>query len=457
MPRSKWIWVFVSLPLLILILFILRFRVEAPLADEWNLVPLIDKLYKGTLQFKDLWALHNEHRLLFPRMLLLVLVHIGHWTMLYELLVIVAFALVTFFAVLFLLKKIHFSPDVPAAWLTPVFSFMFFSLNQSENWFFGWNVQIFMSVAAVTLGLILVGGVKISWPRLIAAAALGIVATYSFANGFLFWPLAILLLWQERKSLNHPVMVFAFWIAVAAISFFSYLVGYTSPGGRPSPWSFLHDPVSALNYTFAYLGSPLMAFCKKAPFVAQWLALQGFIVPKSIQWLARNSASFAGLFGVMIFVFAYFRLRGHESWKTLMIFFALAAYALLSAILSTIGRSGLGIESALSLRYVTISTLFWISLILFLAVGAGLRPDRPPRIRAPEICIGLILFCLLLNSIYGALYAVKIHNYLMPARAELLRMQDENLLERLYPDVDYIRKSVPVMQRYRLSVFREKR
>jgi len=441
---SPLIWPLALLPVFILIFFIVKYRVEVPQADEWSLVPLIEKSYQGTLQFQDLWALHNEHRLLFPRLLLLQIIRISHWQILYELIINVLFATISFFAVLSLIKQTQLNKSL--AWLIPLLSAMIFSLNQSENWFFGWNVQIFMNIMAVILGLSLIGAFEFLWSRVIAAAALGIIATYSFANGFLFWPLAFLLLWQKRKFINRPAIVFSFWILIGAISFALYLKGYSKPAEHPSPWNFLHQPLSALNYFFAYLGSPLLAFCKKTTAVAEWLLQKGISIPQAIVPIAENAASIAGFIGLMLFVFAFHKLKRHPNSNIIMIFFALAGYVLLSAILSTIARSGLGISNALSLRYVTISIWFWISLTIFYAFGAQLK--------FRTLFLSVLTVLIILNSIYGAFYAIKVHSYLMPARSEVLRLQDENLLKRLYPDVEYIRQSVPIMERYHLSLFR---
>lgn len=437
-------WLLASVPVLILIFFIVKYRVEVPQADEWSLVPLVEKSYQGTLQFRDLWALHNEHRLLFPRLLLLQIIRLSRWQILYELITSVLFATISFFAVISLIMQTQLKKCL--VWLIPLISLMIFSLNQSENWFFGWNIQIFMNIMAVILGLSLIGAFEFLWSRLIAAAVLGIIATYSFANGFLFWPLAFLLLWQKRKFINRPAIVFSFWILIGVTSFAFYLKGYSRPAEHPSPWNFLHQPLLALNYFCAYLGSPLLAFCKKTPAVAQWLSQKGISIPQVVISIADNAASIAGLVGLMLFVFAFYKLKDHPNSNVILIFFALAGYVLLSAILSAIARSGLGIANALSLRYVTISIWFWISLAIVYAFGTQLK------FRA--LLLSVLTILIILNSIYGAFYAIKVHSYLMPTRSELFRLQDENLLKRLYPDVEYIRKSVLIMQRHHLSVFR---
>src|SRR4029453_3857858 len=48
------------------------FAVNVPFMDDWQFVPLLEKAKEGTLSFQDLWAPHDEHRLLLPRMMIIV-------------------------------------------------------------------------------------------------------------------------------------------------------------------------------------------------------------------------------------------------------------------------------------------------------------------------------------------------------------------------------------------------
>src|SRR5215208_7141850 len=67
------------LPPLYLIIIILTNTVDVPFADQWALVPLLERSYRGTLSLHDLWAQHNEHRLLFPRLIMLALARLSAW------------------------------------------------------------------------------------------------------------------------------------------------------------------------------------------------------------------------------------------------------------------------------------------------------------------------------------------------------------------------------------------
>src|SRR5208282_4675420 len=73
------------LPLAFLIWMVSRYAVSVPFGDQWELVPLLEKTYHETLTFHDLWAQHNEHRILFPKIIMLGLAHLTGWNIYYEL------------------------------------------------------------------------------------------------------------------------------------------------------------------------------------------------------------------------------------------------------------------------------------------------------------------------------------------------------------------------------------
>jgi hypothetical protein len=448
--RKKRLIIIISLIFpIILIFFLVKYRIEAPVEMQWELAPLIDKAYTGTLSLRDLWELHNEHRPIFSRALLVYLAQITHWTVLYELLANVVCASITFFSLLHLLKKTEIQFGKTLIGIIPIISLIIFSLNQSENWFGGFNIQIFMNVAAVTLGIVLLSVSEPNWAKTLVAASLGIIATYTFANGLLFWPLGIWILWKKKASWKLIIL----WVVVTAIAVLFYFPGYQKPAHHPSPWSFLASPVQALNYIFAYIGAPVLAFCKKSHEVAEMFSEKGWIdLSKAIRTF-QNAASFAGLVGIGIFVYMYRRLSSSGKNGTLIAFLALSGYSILSAVMSAFGRSAMGIENALSLRYITISSLFWISLLVFLRLSQV--TPAPKKNGLTNFSIAAIVFLFVLNSIYGALYSIKLHAYLMPGRAELYRMQDDQLLQRLLGDTAYIRHNLPILKKYQLSVFKK--
>jgi hypothetical protein len=60
------------LPALLLLADIRAFAVNIPFMDDWQFVPLLEKAKNGNLTFRELWAPHDEHRLLLPRIIIIV-------------------------------------------------------------------------------------------------------------------------------------------------------------------------------------------------------------------------------------------------------------------------------------------------------------------------------------------------------------------------------------------------
>jgi hypothetical protein len=83
LPRLRWSGaapiVLALIPLAYLIWICARLHVDVPFWDQWELVPRLDRLDSGTLTFRDLWGQHNEHRPMFPILLMLVMARLSDW------------------------------------------------------------------------------------------------------------------------------------------------------------------------------------------------------------------------------------------------------------------------------------------------------------------------------------------------------------------------------------------
>jgi len=83
------------LPALLLFYFVHRYGVDLPWWDEWDalLIPL--QLFdSGRLTFTALFAQHNEHRMLFPRLITLANAMLFHWNRTAEMYVTVVLLIV---------------------------------------------------------------------------------------------------------------------------------------------------------------------------------------------------------------------------------------------------------------------------------------------------------------------------------------------------------------------------
>lgn len=428
------------IPFVYLVSLVVQYTVDVPVWDQWCLVPLIEKSYQGTLSIHDLWTQHNEHRILFPRIIMLILARISGWSTSYELAVNLLFAAgilaVSMYQTRITLKCIG---NHGTNWLLPITSLMVFSLNQWENWLWGWQMTMLLNVFAVVTGIILLANPEFRWSRFLVALLLGVVATYSFANGIMYWPIGLLLLFLASPKRKSSV---ALWVAAGLITVSSYLYDYQKPPHHPSIWIILKQPIGYSKYVFSYLGASVVNFSMIGAFVVGLLGSIGF-------WC-------------MIWLLVRRRYR----FQVLTPYVGLSLYSIGSALITGIARVGFGSAQAMTSRYMTISSPFWFSNIVLLYSIASSNDLRTKSHRKNALqryalfsIIILLVLLIALSSIYARPVFDKRHDYLLPARDALLVVNNsaksDDLLKRLFVNTDMVKEGADVLKRYHLSVFRD--
>ncbi len=193
-PTSRRLFLALALlPLILLIVDGIRFSVDVPFWDQWNFVPVLGKSFEAGISFPDLWALHNEHRLFFPRLVMLGFAHLSGCDISWELALDILLAAATLILVLSRAKKVFSLLGLRGLfWIAPAISLLAFSLHQGENWVWGWQIQVFLNALAVVAGFLFLTSPEFNWGNFLGGAVCGVVATYSYANGLTFWPLGFL-------------------------------------------------------------------------------------------------------------------------------------------------------------------------------------------------------------------------------------------------------------------------
>jgi len=118
------------LPPYVLVLLLRLYHVDVPFLDEWAYMLILPKSYECTLSLADLFALHNEHRLFFPRLIMLVPARLTYWNMLYETGAAVVFAAGAFGLLVLRLRATGREVGRNLLVLAPVLSLVHFSLSQ---------------------------------------------------------------------------------------------------------------------------------------------------------------------------------------------------------------------------------------------------------------------------------------------------------------------------------------
>jgi hypothetical protein len=338
------------LPAIGVVYFIFTFGVNVPFGDQWTLVSLFDKTFHGKLNFLDIYAQHNEHRIFFPKLIFILLAFVSKWNIYYELICGWIFALLVLAILLricqnqyleingkFLDKITRVVPDFIIACLV-------FSLSQYENWIWGFQLSWFLiNLCLVVSVFILFKNHQTNRQIWLLASLPCFIASFSSAHGLLTWFALIPQLQGTRISQTQKITRLVLWLALAAITIWIYLIGYQSlSGGRhPSLLFFLKEPINSILYFLTFLGSAIMPAKEVAPIVGIALLLVFLILTVLI---TGNQSSLQDR-------------SQHLPWVSLSLF------SLLFAALTTLGRAGFGVEQAMASRYRTSSVLFVIAII----------------------------------------------------------------------------------------------
>src|SRR5271166_871089 len=187
-------------PLLLIILN----GINVPFQDEYALAAVIKAIRLDQASFATLWAPHNEHRILVPRVIFSILIPVTGWNSVA--LMVASWAIITG-AALFLYYCFAriFDSSKPRLWLLTVgISFLiFFSPIQRENWLWAFQLAFFLVQVGVILSLFSISFRSVALAnRLLLAIMFGALASFSSAQGLMVWPALLVtqLLTEDTKK-----------------------------------------------------------------------------------------------------------------------------------------------------------------------------------------------------------------------------------------------------------------
>ncbi len=419
-----------------LVFAVARWGVDVPFWDQWVLIHHLTAWHDGDLSFAELWRSHNEHRILAPKLVMLALAQLSAWDIRYELWANVVLAAA--FWLVYLRFVLRVAGRVPP-WLIALSSLSVFGLGQWENWTWGWQIQIFLNVLAVTAGFLFLLG-KSRW-RLGLAAASGIVATLSFGAGLLFWPLTMPLILGAPSGRWRRL---AGWLVIST----------------GIAWLYFHGIGTSLE-TSHDLGNGAITGSEEIAGSAQWLKLySGYI---SV-YLGGAVIGFDGrwaLFGAPLLALSWILLaasqirlqrRRRRHLERVFPLLLWATYGIGTAMLTGVGRLPIGIGQALSSRYGTIAQIFWLGLFGAVA-GIGIAGAR--RRFARHVLSAVVAIGLLASAYCGVGEMKQQYEERSEIRRQILSgdVTDEALL-KLYPNAAEARRGLSRLRRIGQGVYR---
>lgn len=382
--RKIYLYGILLLAPILLSFLIYKYAVNVPFFDQYELIPLFQKIHNGTLSFSDLWMQHNEHRIIFPSIMQLILAGITQWNIRLEIAYNFIVACIGYIGLLLMLRTYKFNNKYIHLAILFFISLLFFTPAQWENWLWGWQLEWFLCVtmAIFTYYFIskydYVGSIK----YLIYAAISSIIAAFSLGSGILVPIAGLIQLILLKNKLKSKVNIM--WILLTAIITAAYYYNYKIPNGAPSLTAVFHKPIEAVTFFLAYIGRPVASEGQAAVIIgATFLISYLFLI---------------------VFLYKHRKLGKYSS------LIALSLLALMAGAITTIGRLGFGIASGLSSRYTTFSVLFLISVIF---IVMHLINDNVNFLIKKRYCSMASLFLLvvmtplIINSYYTGIQEMK--------------------------------------------------
>jgi hypothetical protein len=411
-----------TLPALFTFHYVWQFGLRIPYYDQWEFVPLLEKMHNHTLTLADVWRQHNEHRILFPKILMLVLARLSNWNIFLEL---CANMVIAAFILLLLLSLLRSTSEETPFWLKMFISLMVFSMFQSENWSWGWQIQIFLSVLGSVIAIWAADkwqGKAIGLTVVISGAVL---SSYSFNTGLVTWPAVLVVMLLQKKWKRKHIMIL---LLACVVTVLLYYYNYTKCPSHSFLFFFIEHPFLYARYVLTYLGASLCWTYLFAPITA-------------LIMLALISLAI-----INIWRFDKQKLRYLAPWL------AFASYACLAACITGVGRTANGWQQAFVSRYTTFSLYLPLStaVLLWYSIKLNLTMNKKKLLKNLFfiVAIASMFIVLYVSSCLTGLKDMKIQSRRISGAAFCLtypELASEQALKRLYPDPSVIRPRIKTL------------
>jgi hypothetical protein len=318
------------------------------------------------------------------------------------------------------------------------------STAQFENWLWAiathWFLANFFAVASICLLL--------DQPQKLYKFALslecGILSMLSMAHGALVLLIGVLVLaLQPDNDLgDYPgkTVKILIWTTISTIMTFLYWWGLRNEDHHPPMKLFLTQPVEFFKYVSAYPASILLRDVEEPAFVLGAISCFLFL------WMVFATLSRAW--------------RDSKYFWGLVPWIMIGLYAIGTGVVTALGRLGYGWQHALSGRYTTMSTMFFLSFGLLaytLITDLANRSETSPVRRQIYIGANLFIFALIFfTSWSGVRMLYKFPDfYQKRTHAVEILMKDDDTTKFgiVFPDPQYVAEKKEILKKFRLSFY----
>lgn len=406
-----------------------------PLWDTWGMIGFYDKFVSG--DWSSLWSLHNEHRIIFTRILFLINYAINGES--FGFLIICNYILLSLLTLLyvFIWKEIK-NKNYYSILFIIAFSFLWEAQNGNLFWEFQ---SQFIGIYLFSLSaFFFLYKASINQEKFIFYFTLSIIFSIisigTLANGILVLPLMILYAFLTKFPKKYIVLLCVLFIVLVSfhIDVSSRMFNSRLPTKAPLLEAFFENPFQYVQFCLGYIGNPF----SKNSFVCQ--ALGAFYTITTLCFIYTS----------------FFK----EKLKNKLHLFLLTCicFYFLTVIVTALGRAHAAFAQALVPRYMTVSVFGWI-LFLLLAISKKHAFFSNKYIPIIGICI-LSFFlpsqCKLSDPLHPGITSVVPSLAIkkdIAALALSLNIIDSKRILIVYPRQEFPISHVKLAQKNKISIF----
>jgi hypothetical protein len=436
--RNLFLALLAFIPALICLWYINSYATNVLIFDGWHLMASCwTKMEAHQFTFADLFIQHNEHRMIFVIPLYFGLLSVSNFNSIVPMQFSLLMILVIFFIISHYIVIRNGVSDRKKYFFAALISFLLFSLTQEENilWDFAaiqnMGVSLFTILSLYCLHRILQENPARRNLYFVIALISALIATFASIQGLITWitgTIFMALVWRQ-KSFKTPA--FLIWNAVAILTWIAYFYDYVKPEHHPS-----------LSYSLEHPGT----------FIHYFLALAG----NAISGNFKAGVTVAGIALVVFLLIACVKIWKNKQVRQLIFPLALTLNSLFVLGSIAIGRTGFGVEQALSSRYTTFG-IHLVVAILLLWMELRDRHKKKTIIKNLTKLLAAMLVLSIPLTMTEGIHRAKGRKIFTDYKAYLLetaRMQPIQMLQGLYSaEPDSVLTIAPRMEQKKLSVY----
>ncbi len=341
-----------GVPILGYFLLILHYGVNVPYQDGWSDITVIHQCSSHPLSCGTIWTQHNEDRLLFPNLVVIVLAHTSDFNVRVEEFLSGTMLVAATFLLIYAHKRR--SPEIPWLYYCPV-AILACSVVQYAATLWGFQMAWYLVLLALALVVVLIDRDELTVLTLTLAIGAGVIGSYSSVQGLLVWPVGMVLILYRGR----PRHIVAVWLLAGCLTTALYLYHLNIKAGSTLPSSLTHHSIFPGYFSIFAIGDVLGVPIKPG---------------------GSNAGIF--LFGVVMVLVALAALGlcGLRRDKTTAspVGAALICFGLSFSVLVALGRHGLGYWGASSSGYTIYNV--WILIGVYMVLL-----DRKLRVTKPKV------------------------------------------------------------------------